>query len=191
LTNIARDVGEDARAGRLYLPLVWLREAGIDPGSWLRQPRFDAALAGVVRRLLHTADTLYAAADEGVAGLPKACRPGINAARFLYAEIGQIVRQSGCDSVSRRAVVPMRRKLVLLLGAFCHRIAPFPAARSTALAETHFLLAEVTVGLQSMPPSEPLPAALAWWRFHSRLVWLIDLFARLEHSERHQQLDRI
>jgi len=28
LTNIARDVGEDARAGRLYLPLLWLREAG-------------------------------------------------------------------------------------------------------------------------------------------------------------------
>jgi phytoene synthase len=34
LTNIARDVGEDARAGRLYLPLQWLREAGIDPQAW-------------------------------------------------------------------------------------------------------------------------------------------------------------
>ena len=31
LTNIARDVGEDARAGRLYLPLSWLRAEGIDP----------------------------------------------------------------------------------------------------------------------------------------------------------------
>jgi phytoene/squalene synthetase len=43
LTNIARDVGEDARAGRLYLPCAWLREAGIDPQSWLarasRYPR--------------------------------------------------------------------------------------------------------------------------------------------------------
>ena len=29
LTNIARDLGEDARAGRLYLPLTWLAEAGI------------------------------------------------------------------------------------------------------------------------------------------------------------------
>ena len=38
LTNIARDVGEDARAGRLYLPLSWLREAGIDPDAWLANP---------------------------------------------------------------------------------------------------------------------------------------------------------
>ena len=48
LTNIARDVGEDARNGRLYLPRAWLREAGIDPDAWLRAPRFDAAIAGVV-----------------------------------------------------------------------------------------------------------------------------------------------
>ena len=31
LTNIARDVGEDAKSGRLYLPREWLREEGIDP----------------------------------------------------------------------------------------------------------------------------------------------------------------
>ncbi len=31
LTNNARDVGEDARAGRIYLPLRWLREAGHEP----------------------------------------------------------------------------------------------------------------------------------------------------------------
>jgi 15-cis-phytoene synthase len=35
LTNIARDVGEDARNGRLYLPRSWMREAGIDPQAWL------------------------------------------------------------------------------------------------------------------------------------------------------------
>ena len=47
LTNIARDVGEDARAGRLYLPLAWLREAGIDADAWLaraggHRPRWRA-----------------------------------------------------------------------------------------------------------------------------------------------------
>mgnify|MGYP000494161434 CR=1 FL=1 len=35
LTNIARDVGEDARNGRLYLPRQMLREAGLDPDGWL------------------------------------------------------------------------------------------------------------------------------------------------------------
>ena len=42
-SNIARDVGEDARAGRLYLPQEWLREAGLDPEAWLAAPVFDAA----------------------------------------------------------------------------------------------------------------------------------------------------
>ena len=41
LTNIARDVGEDARRGRLYLPRRWMREAGLDPDAWLRTPVFN------------------------------------------------------------------------------------------------------------------------------------------------------
>jgi phytoene synthase len=44
LTNIARDVGEDARAGRLYLPQDWLRAEGVDP----------AAGAGVVAEVITT-----------------------------------------------------------------------------------------------------------------------------------------
>ncbi len=56
LSNIARDVGEDARAGRLYLPLDWLREAGIDPERWLAAPVFDLALGSVVARLLRESD---------------------------------------------------------------------------------------------------------------------------------------
>ncbi|MDC6171039.1 phytoene/squalene synthase family protein, partial [Paucibacter sp. XJ19-41] len=105
LSNIARDVGEDARMGRLYLPRQWLREAGIAPEAWLAAPRFEPALAGVMQRLLASADELYARAASGVASLPMACRPGINAARLLYAEIGHEVARAGGDSVSRRAVV--------------------------------------------------------------------------------------
>jgi phytoene synthase len=55
LTNIARDVGEDARAGRLYLPLAWLREAGIDPDRFLACPRHSEAVAAVIQRLLDAA----------------------------------------------------------------------------------------------------------------------------------------
>jgi len=74
LTNIARDVGEDARAGRLYLPRQWLREAGIDPEAWLRAPVFNAAIASVTGRLLDAADELYRRADAGIAALPRDCR---------------------------------------------------------------------------------------------------------------------
>jgi len=79
LTNIARDVGEDARAGRLYLPLQWMREAGFDPEAWLADPRFEAGIGGLVRRLLATADNFYESAIAGIGALPRSCRPGIHA----------------------------------------------------------------------------------------------------------------
>ena len=41
ITNIARDVGEDARRGRLYLPREWLAAAGVDADAWLANPRFS------------------------------------------------------------------------------------------------------------------------------------------------------
>jgi phytoene synthase len=43
LTNIARDVGEDARNGRLYLPRDWLLEVGIVPAEFLASPNFTPA----------------------------------------------------------------------------------------------------------------------------------------------------
>ena len=80
LTNIARDVGEDARAGRLYLPRDWMREAGIDPEAWLQAPSFTSALGSVVSRLLAEADVLYERAALGISALPRDCRPAIQAA---------------------------------------------------------------------------------------------------------------
>ena len=67
LTNIARDVGEDARAGRLYLPLQWLREAGIDGDAFVAKPTFSDALGSVIRRLLAAADIHYASCETGIA----------------------------------------------------------------------------------------------------------------------------
>ena len=106
LSNIARDVAEDAGMGRLYLPMAWLREAGIDPDRWPARPVHSTALESVVRRLLAQADMLYARASAGVAALPLACRPGINAARLLYAAIGHQVARDVPRSLSRRTVVP-------------------------------------------------------------------------------------
>ena len=118
LTNIARDVGEDAANGRLYLPRAWLADVGIDPDAWRRAPVFDDRSAAVVRRLLESADHLYARATPGIAKLPLGCRPAMLAARRLYAEIGREVERAQFDSMSRRAVVPARRKAALLALAF-------------------------------------------------------------------------
>ena len=117
LTNIARDVGEDARLGRLYLPRDWMREAGLDPDAWLRNPVFTPALGSVVQKLLRHADELYHRAELGLAELPRDCRAAIQSARLVYAEIGREVERAGCDSVTRRAVVSSRRKLALVARA--------------------------------------------------------------------------
>lgn len=111
LTNIARDVGEDAAEGRLYLPTDWLAEAGIDPDHMLANPRATPSLRGVVRRLLRQADDLYHRSEAGIAALPVDCRPGIFAARHIYAGIGAQVRGQGFDSISSRARTNTRQKL--------------------------------------------------------------------------------
>ena len=111
LTNIARDVGEDARAGRVYLPLDWLEEAGIDLDLLLRDPLPTDALRAVVRKLLNAADRLYMRAEAGIAGLPRSARLGIYAASYIYAGIGREVRRAGCDSISTRAHTSKAQKI--------------------------------------------------------------------------------
>lgn len=118
LTNIARDVGTDARMGRVYLPARWLAEAGATPEGLVADPQATPAVRQAVARILDAAELHYASADEGIAHLPRDCRVAIRAARLIYAEIGAVVRDRGLDSVSSRAVVSGGRKLALLLRAF-------------------------------------------------------------------------
>lgn len=111
LTNIARDVGEDARAGRLYLPLDWLKAAGIDAEGWLAAPTATPQLRRVVAKLLAEANRLYIRSEAGVAALPLSCRPGIFAARHIYGGIGEAVARAGHDSISARARTTTGQKL--------------------------------------------------------------------------------
>ena len=178
LTNIARDVGEDARAGRLYLPLQWLRDAGIEPEAWLARPVFSDALGAVIQRLLRAADDLYARADIGIARLPPECRPGIGAARRLYAEIGREVGRHGFDSVSRRAVVPPRRKAWLLGCAVIARSRAAPG-RAAPSAEAGFLVAAVAAA----PLARPGQRLSLWGKVDDRIAWAAELFAQLEHLD--------
>jgi phytoene synthase len=183
LTNIARDVGEDARVGRVYLPLAWLREAGIDVDGWLARPGFSPALGRVIARLLVVADGLYARADEGIARLPYACRPSMYAARVLYAEIGREVARQGFDAVSQRAVVSGRRKRRVLARALLDWMVPLGGDRlhDPALAATRFLVEAVP-----SPGHEGAAVGTAriTERIDARIGWLVELFDRLERRER-------
>lgn len=145
LTNIARDVGEDARAGRLYVPLDWFAELGVDADAFLANPTPTDAIRTMTKRLLVEARGLYASAEAGITALPLQARPGIFAARYVYAGIGGTIARAGFDSVTRRAVTSKSQKmgwlaqslwqtgvgLVLPQSAVLHR---------AALPETQFLV---------------------------------------------------
>lgn len=169
LTNIARDVGEDGRNGRLYLPRDWLAEAGIDPDSWLRAPVFSPALAQVIARLLDQAELLYQRADSGIRDLPASCRPAIFAARHLYREIGIEVARRGFDSVTARARVSGKRKLALAGGAVIDALFRSPsAAPFPPLAETSALV-----------QAAARPRALRR-SYSEKLIWVAELLISLE-----------
>ena len=172
LTNIARDVGEDARAGRLYLPLGWLDEAGIDADAFLADPRPGPALAGIVQRLLAEADHLYARADSGIAALPIGCRPGIATARRLYAAIGHEVARRGYDSVSTRARIGAGGKLALAAGSLLAAPFPGPIMDAPPLAAARDLVAAI--------PGAPRLLNRGWT---AQLSWLVELFGQLDERQ--------
>ena len=174
LSNIARDVGEDARMGRLYLPLAWLRDAGIDPAAFLANPALTPALAQVIDRLLGSAEALYTSAAPGVALLPWDCRPGIGTARLLYRKIGREVARHGHDSITRRATTTPRQKLALVALATCATPFPRRAPATPALAAAQHLVTAVATTPPRVPPLRGIAA---------RIVWLCELFARIgEHQ---------
>ena len=143
LTNICRDVGEDARNGRVYLPVDWLTEESIDVDGFLREPRFSPALGRVVKRVLDLAAMYYRRADDTIRLMPRDCRVGVRAARLIYAEIGHVVARNGFDSVGQRAYTSKARKLWLLVRAL-PAYAWGNTAKDTPPAEAvRFLLAAV------------------------------------------------
>ena len=163
LTNIARDVGEDARRARIYLPIDWLRQAGIDPEAFLADPAPSAALRSVLRRLLDHARLLYERSEAGIGRLPADCRPAIFAARYLYAEIGAEVARNGYDSITRRAVVPRTRKRMIVARALGAALMPLPRAWALpkpALEETRYL---VDAAMTSAGTGPAAPSTVERW----------------------------
>ena len=150
LTNIARDVAEDARAGRLYLPTDWMTEAGLDPEAFLADPAPSPALCRLVARLLRGADDLYHRAEAGIGMLALDCRPGIYAAQLIYAGIGGAVRRGRCDPFTGRARTTGGQKLgwIGLAGLSAGASAVMPRSamlHARPLPETRFLVEAAAV----------------------------------------------
>ena len=152
-TAIACTFGAAATAGHLLQlnTAQWLNALGLSGNqasgllAWAKDPTensrpFNPGIAAAVQELLDLADNLYQRAEWGIAQLPARVRPGIFAARTIYAEIGRKVEANGLDSVSQRAVVNRRRKIHLLIGAVRMALAEREEGFAPPLKETRFLV---------------------------------------------------
>ncbi len=110
LTNILRDVAEDALADRLYLPLEDLAEFGVDPDSIL-DGRPNGDFRGLMRFEIGRARGFYASARKGVPALDLAGQLTTLASGHLYAHILNCIEEQDYDVFSGRAHVSTARKL--------------------------------------------------------------------------------
>jgi len=115
LTNIARDVLEDAGNGRRYLPAQWGCAYSPAEIASAEDAATIANIANGVDRILRMADAYYASAADGFAMIPGASRGAIRVAAAVYREIGQRLRASGMQWKQGRTVVPTWRRIAIAL----------------------------------------------------------------------------
>jgi len=142
LTNIARDVVEDAGLHRRYVPGLWVDHLAPRQICELYKERAEirATLAIGIERVLALADIFYAAAVPGFDAIPARARKGIRIAAAVYREIGVIVRHRGCDCSRGRAVVPMFSKLVITGSIFTGQSRLEELRRTEDLSQFHDVL---------------------------------------------------
>lgn len=110
LANIARDIGEDAAAGRCYLPAEWLEQAGIPAGQHM-QPAFRPALVPLAARLAVLAQEHEQAARIGAARLRFRQRWAILSAAGIYGSISRKVARAGVRAWDKRQATSGTEKL--------------------------------------------------------------------------------
>jgi 15-cis-phytoene synthase len=112
LTNICRDVRDDAVLGRRYLPTTLVSNLEptelITPNEDIQQP-LSAALAN----LLGIADNYYKSGNAGLPFIPLRARAGILIASKLYQAIGTKLQKQGYHYWQKRAMLSRQDKLML------------------------------------------------------------------------------
>lgn len=110
LANIARDLEEDARAGRCYLPQEWLAELDVPPGEHMR-PLYRKRMAAAAGWLLQLVEDYEASARVGAARLPGRSRWAVLSAAGIYGDIAREVAAKGEHAWDARVVTSKVDKL--------------------------------------------------------------------------------
>jgi 15-cis-phytoene synthase len=116
LTNILRDVGEDWRVSRLYLPADHMARHGVTEDALDRMCRGgapDPVYRCMVEELLRSAEASYHGAFAGIRELPAAFRRPVAVAAYVYRGIHAPIRRAGYDNLQRRAVTSGGAKALL------------------------------------------------------------------------------
>jgi 15-cis-phytoene synthase len=112
LTNILRDVGEDLRSGRVYLPLDLLRRHGLDE-SRLGDAPGSLGYRDALEELMAAADADYAAGLQALREVPPSFGRPVAVAAMVYRGIHDEIRRNRYDNITRRAFVGPARKGML------------------------------------------------------------------------------
>ncbi len=113
LTNILRDVGEDAQRGRIYLPLEEMERFGYREQELLAGV-INPAFARLMQFQIERANSYYQQARAGIALLNEDCHLSIYFSSMLYQGILQRIQRNNYDVFTQRASVPLPAKLTTL-----------------------------------------------------------------------------
>lgn len=118
LTNITRDVGEDARRGRIYVPLDELRKANVSEQDILSH-RKSPEVKALIEFQIERAESFY---DKALTALPaedaKQQRAGLMMAA-IYRTLLREIQADGAENVlSHKISIPPVRKLILAIKTF-------------------------------------------------------------------------
>ncbi|CAM0953033.1 unnamed protein product [Alopecurus aequalis] len=126
LTNILRDVGEDARRGRIYLPQDELAMAGISEAD-IFAGRVTDEWKGFMAGQIARARDYFRQAEQGAAELNRESRWPVWASLFLYRQILAEIEANDYDNFTKRAYVPKAKKLAALPKAYFRSLMPPPS----------------------------------------------------------------
>jgi phytoene synthase len=118
LTNILRDVGEDLRRGRIYLPLEDLRRFGYSERDLAAGIR-NHAFSRLMDCQCHRARQFYASGLQGLPALHPRGRFAVELAARIYWRLLPRIESSGYDVFERRAVVPRAEKYWITAQTLC------------------------------------------------------------------------
>lgn len=121
LTNILRDVGEDAGRGRVYLPEEDLQHFDLNRDDIVRST-WDERFKNLIRFEIERARNLYRAALPGVALLDRSVRPAVMAAALLYRAILDKIEENDYQVYTLRAFTTTGEKIAMLPGILLQTI---------------------------------------------------------------------